>query len=145
MLKPATLDRKKKLRRRRFQAGSLQKRKSGKHWVWIGFWWQEGSRRAKTLGRAADMSKGDALAALADTLKPVNAEAVKPVERRWTVKELIEEAYLPYCRRKWKESTASTTEDRIEFHIVKDLGEIEIRHVTRDMLQRYLEKKAAKK
>ena len=51
MLKSATLNREvKKQRRRRYQAGSLQKRKNGKHWVWVGFWWEEGSRRAKTLG-----------------------------------------------------------------------------------------------
>ena len=92
MLKSATLDRKpKKLRRRRFQAGSLQKRKNGKHWVWIGFWWEEGSRRAKTLGKVMDMSKGDALAALGKLLQPINVEAVKPVERRWTLTELIDE------------------------------------------------------
>lgn len=142
MLKSATLDRKpKKLRRRRFQAGSLQKRKNGKHWVWIGFWWEDGSRRAKTLGKVMDMSKGDALAALGKLLQPINVEAVKPVERRWTLTELIDEAYIPYCIRKWKESTASTTQDRIQFHIVRDLGKMEIRNINRDMLQRYLERK----
>src|SRR5678815_42797 len=142
MLKSATLNREvKKQRRRRYQAGSLQKRKNGKHWVWIGFWWEEGSRRAKTLGKVMDMSKGDALAALGKLLQPVNVEAVKPVERRWTLSELIDEAYLPYCRRKWKESTADTTEDRIQYHIVRDLGKMEIRHVTRDILQRFLERK----
>ena len=142
MLKSATMNRTpRKQRRRRYQAGSLQKRKSGNHWVWIGFWWQDGSRRAKTFGKCSDMSKGDALAALAKELKEVNAEAIKPVERRWTVKELIDEAYLPYCRRKWKLSTAATTEDRIEFHIVRDLGKMAIRDVNREMLQRYLERK----
>src|SRR5262245_7235832 len=143
MLKSATLDRQpKKQRRRRYQAGSLQKRNNGKHWVWVGFWWQDGSRRGKTFGKCQDLSKGDALAALANELKEVNAEAVKPVERRWTLKELIDEAYIPYCRRKWKQSTAETTEDRIQYHIVRDLGKLEIRHITRDMLQRYIERKA---
>src|SRR6185503_940890 len=74
-------------------------------------------------------------------LKPVNAEAIKPIQRRWTVKELIDEGYLPYCRRKWKDSTAETTEDRIQYHIVRDLGKLAIRDITRDMLQRYLERK----
>lgn len=134
-----------KQRRRRFQNGSLQRRKSGKAWVWVAFWWDEGSRHGKTLGKCADMSKGDALLALSDLVKPVNKEAVKPVERRWTIKELIDEAYLPYCRRKWKDSTAETTEDRIQYHIVKDLGGMQIAHVTRDVLQRYLERKSSKK
>ena len=61
--------------------------------------------------------------------------------RRWTLTELIDEAHLPYCRRKCKESTAGTTEDRIRYHLVRDLGKLEIRNITRDMLQRYLEKK----
>jgi hypothetical protein len=68
-------------------------------------------------------------------------EAVKPVERRWTLTELIDEAYIPYCRHKWKESTAETTEDRIQYHIVRDLGKMEIRNINREMLQRYLERK----
>src|SRR5262245_11369765 len=130
-----------KKRRRRYQNGSLQKRKSGKAWMWVGFWWEGDSRRGKTIGKVADMSKGDALLALADLLKAQNIEAAKPIERRWTVKELIDESYLPYCRRKWKESTAATTEDRIEYHVVKDLGKMAIRDITRDLLQRYLEKK----
>src|SRR5262245_58218409 len=109
-----------KQRRRRFQNGSLQKRKSGKHWVWIAFWWEDGGRRGKTLGKCSEMTKSDALLAMSDLLKPLNAEAQKPIERRWTVKELIEESYLPYCRRKWKESTAGTTEDRIQYHFVRD-------------------------
>jgi len=134
-----------KQRRRRYQNGSLQKRKSGKNWVWLGFWWEDGSRRGKTLGKCADMTKSDALSALSDLLKSVNVEAAKPIERRWTLIELIDEAYLPYCRRKWKASTAETTEDRVQFHIVKDLGKLEIRHITRDLLQRYLERKTKAK
>jgi integrase len=142
MLKSVTIDRKpQKERRRRYQNGSLQKRKCGKHWAWVGFWWEGSSRRGKTLGKCADMTKGDALSALSELLKPVNVEAAKPVERRWTLKELIDEAYIPYCRRKWKESTAETTEDRIQYHLVRDMGKLEIRHITREMLQRYLEKK----
>jgi integrase len=131
-----------KQRRRRYQKGSLQKRRGGTTWTWIAFWWEDGSRRGKTLGKCSEMTKSDALLAMADLLKPLNAEAAKPVERRWTLTELVDEAYVPYCRRKWKESTADTTEDRIQFHIVKDLGKISLRDCTRDMLQRYLEKKA---
>ena len=95
----------------------------------------------KLWARSCTCRKGDALAALGKLLQPINVEAVKPVERRWTLTELIDEAYLPYCRRKWKESTAETTEDRIQYHIVRDLGKMEIRNINRDMLQRYLERK----
>jgi integrase len=142
VLKSVTIDRKPvKERRRRYQNGSLQKRKCGKYWCRVGYWWEGGSRRGKTLGKCADLTKGDAMTALSGLLKPINVEAARPVERRWTLKELIDEAYLPYCRRKWKESTAETTEDRIQHHLVRDLGKIEIRNITREILQRYLEKK----
>src|SRR5262245_52002847 len=48
---------KRKQRRRRYQNGSLQKRKSGKNWAWVAFWWEDGSRRGKTLGKCSEMSK----------------------------------------------------------------------------------------
>jgi integrase len=51
--------------------------------------------------------------------------------------------FLPFSRRKWKLSTASTTGDRIRKHIVTDLGSFQIQSVTRDLLQQYLEQKAA--
>src|SRR2546427_13252226 len=46
-------------------------------------------------------------------------------------------------RRKWKLSTAATTGDRIRKHILTDLGSLEIPSITRDLLQQYLEQKAA--
>ena|ERR1051326_4371936 len=51
--------------------------------------------------------------------------------------------FLPLSRRKWKLSTASTTVDRIRKHLITDLGSPDIPSVTRELLQRYLEQKAA--
>src|SRR5262249_38755731 len=55
----------------------------------------------------------------------------------------IRDSFLPFSRRKWKLSTASTTGDRIRKHITTDLGSLEIPSITRDLLQQYLEQKAA--
>jgi integrase len=128
--------------RRRFQRGSLQRRQSAGLLHWIGFWWDSGRRRSRILGPCSSMSRTQALTELAKTLEPINANAGEP-SRRWTVREWTKEVFLPFIRHKWKLSTASTTGDRIRRHIIGDLGSLELNSVTRDLLQRYLEQKAA--
>src|SRR6266481_2645458 len=71
--------------RRRFQRGSLQKRKSGGCWQWIAFWREDRRRRSQLLGPCSDMSRAEALVAIAKLLEPVNANAGKPIPRKWTV------------------------------------------------------------
>src|SRR5262245_13718053 len=112
-------------RRRRFQRGSLQKRKSGGCWHWIAFWWEDRRRRGHTLGPCSSMSRPEALAEMAKLLRPVNAHAGEPITRVWTVGDWIRDTFLPFSRRKWKLSTASTTGDRIRKHLIADLGVLE--------------------
>ena len=45
------------LRRRRFQKGSLQKRKSAGCWQWIAFWWEDHHRKSQVLGRSGESRK----------------------------------------------------------------------------------------
>src|SRR5215470_18177348 len=130
-------------RRRRFQRGSLQKRKSAGGLNWIAFWWQDGHRRSQTLGPCAQMTRREALAQMAKLLQPVNADAGKVLPRVWTLADWIRDGFLPFSRRHWKLSTASTTGDRIRKHILTDLGPLETASITRDLLQQYLEQKAA--
>src|SRR5262249_26734012 len=61
-------------RRRRFQRGSLQKRKSANGLNWIAFWWQDHHRRSQILGPCAEMTRPEALAQMAKLLQPVNAD-----------------------------------------------------------------------
>src|SRR5262245_57477938 len=89
-------------RRRRFQRGSLQKRKSAGGWNWIAFWWQGRQRRGQILGPCSTMSRPEALAAMAKLLQPVNANAGQWIPRIWTVAEWIRDTFLPVCRRRWK-------------------------------------------
>lgn len=39
-----------------------------------------------------------------------------------TVQEFLEQVYLRFYGGKWKESTSGTSENRIQHHIVKELG-----------------------
>jgi len=130
-------------RRRRFQRGSLQKRKSGGGLNWVAFWWQDHNRRSQILGPCAEMARPEALAEMAKLLQPVNANAGQVLPSVWTLADWIRDGFLPFSRRHWKLSTASTTGDRIRKHILTDLGPLETASITRDLLQQYLEQKAA--
>ena len=61
------------MRRKRFQKGSLQARKHGRHRVWVAAWWEAGSRRSKVLGRCSQMSKAEAESALSAMLRDINS------------------------------------------------------------------------
>src|SRR5262249_35137333 len=130
-------------RRRRFQRGSLQKRKSANGLNWIAFWWQDHRRRSQILGPCAEMTRPEALAQIAKLLQPVNADAGKVSPLVCTLADWIRDSFLPPSRRRWKLSTASTTGVRIRKHILTDLGTLEMPSITRDLLQQYLEQKAA--
>src|SRR5262245_7657848 len=133
-----------RLRRRRFQRGSLQKRKSGGCWNWIAFYWESRRRRGQILGPCSTMSRSEALGQMAQLLQPINQHAGEILPRVWTLGDWVRDIFLPFSGRKWKRSTASTTGDRIRAHIIADLGSLEIQSITRDLLQQYLEQKAAR-
>jgi hypothetical protein len=133
-----------RLRRRRFQHGSLQKRQSGGCWNWIAFWWESHHRRGQILGPCSTISRSEALAEMAKLVQPVNQHAGEILPRVWTLGDWIRDTFLPFSRRRWKLSTASTTGDRIRKHILTDLGPLEMASITRDLLQQYLEQKAAR-
>jgi integrase len=49
---------------------------------------------------------------------------------------------FPWYRRKWKHSTAQTSEDRIDHHLLKELGNKPLAAFTRTLLQDFLDAKA---
>jgi integrase len=130
------------MRRKRFQKGSLQQRKHGKHCVWVAFWWEDGSRRSKVLGRSSQMSKAAAESILSAMLRDVNSgmsQRVKPVS---TFEEFVEGVYLPFRRRSWKESTAGTSEQIVKSHLIPEFGKDLLQAIRREMLQDFLDRKA---
>src|SRR5262245_47216962 len=121
----------------RFQNPKVRKRGGS----WIGQWWEDGHRRKQTLGRIAKMSKGEAQAELGKILAPLNARQIPP-SQSWLFTEFVERIYLPFYRRKWKRSTAMTNEDRIQNHVLAELGTCTLGSFKRDELQDLLNRKA---
>ena len=103
----------------------------------------KGARRYSTLGWASEMNKGEADERRQEFMRGINggdrtAESARPT----TVKEFLEQVYLPFYRGKWKESTAGTSENRIQHHIVKELGGQRLEDLSLVPLQNFLDQKA---
>jgi integrase len=130
------------MRRKRFQKGSLQCRKHGRHRMWVAAWWEDGGRRSKVLGRCSQMGKGEAEQVLSNILRPINAGVANGPRPVHTFKQFVEDVYLPFARRGWKKSTETTTEKSIQCYLVKEFGTDILHSITRDRLQDFLEKKA---
>jgi len=130
------------MRRRRFQKGSLQSRKHGKHRVWVLFFYDEGGRTSKVLGRQSQMSKSEAEAVACAILREINAHrsgATRPV---YTFEQFVNEVYLPFGRRSWKQSTAGTAEQHVKTHLVSEFGGKLLHAIRREELQDFLDRKA---
>jgi integrase len=130
------------MRRKRFQKGSLQSRKHGRHRKWVVCWWEDGSRRSKVLGRCSQMPKGEAEAVLSDLLRTINSGATKGAKPVYTFKQFVEDVYLPFRRRSWKESTSGTSEQIVETHLVPEFGQSLLHAIRREELQDFLDRKA---
>jgi len=130
------------MRRKRYQKGSLQKRKHRRISVWVGLWWEGGSRRYKTLGRCSKISQGQAREELNKILQPLNrAVETRQDQPTFTLGQFIREKYLPFAERSWKESTAQTSKQRIIHHLAGVLGECALASIKREQLQGLLEEK----
>jgi integrase len=127
--------------RRRHQKGSLQKRKRATGWAWIGMWRDaQGRRLSRNLGKYPVVSKAEAQARLEQKMAEVNqGTAISP---EMTFGDFVRNVHLPFCRRKWKASTTSTSEQRLRFHLVSEFDSIELRKLRRNQLQDLLDKKA---
>ena len=130
------------MRRKRFQKGSLQARKHGRHRVWVASWWEDGSRRSKVLGLCSKMTKGEAEAAMAAILQPINEGTARGPRPVYTFGQFVEDVYLPHGRRGWKESTAGTSEQIIRKHLLPEFANDLLHTIRRDQLQDFLDRKA---
>ncbi len=122
--------------RKRFQQGNLFKRNG----TWVGQWWDDGHRRKRTLGSLNQMTKAQARIALAAIVEPINART-SGANPNCTLQDLVEGVFFPFYRRKWKRSTAGTTEDRIERHILTEFGSRALGTFNRDQLQDFIDRK----
>jgi integrase len=130
------------MRRKRFQKGSLQARKHGRHRVWLAFWWEDGSRRSKVLGLCSKMTNGDAESAMSAILQPINEGTSRGPRPVYTFERFVEDVYLPHGRHGWKESTAGTSEQIIKSHLVPEFRSEFLHTIRRERLQEFLDRKA---
>src|ERR1035437_9812257 len=116
---------------KRYQHGSLQRKKRGGRLVWLGFWYDNaGQRHSKTLGNVADTPKASAQAMLSLLVQPVN-ERRKVTE--YTFEHFVPEVFA-WKRRRWKESTRMSTEDRINRVLIPAFRTTRLSAFTRDKL-----------
>lgn len=130
------------MRRKRFQKGSLQVRKHGKHRVWVACWRENGNPKSKVLGKFSQINKGEAEAALSAILDPINKGIVQRANPIYTFEQFTEQVYLPFCRRTWKESTEGTSKQLIQTHLIPAFGKDLLHTIRREGLQDFLDRKA---
>ena len=126
------------MRRKRYQQGSLKVVRGR----WIAQWWEEGHRRNKTLGKLSQMTKSQARDELAAILVSIKAHHQAP-SNECTFGNFVEQTYLPFYRRKWKDSTAGSNEDRLKHHLTCEFAGRALGSFTRNELQDLLDRKAA--
>jgi integrase len=88
------------------------------------------------------MTKAEAEGALSAILREINCGRARGARTVYTFEQFLEEVYLPFCRRSWKESTAGTSEQIIQTHLVPPLGHSLIQVLRREELQDLLDEKA---
>jgi len=132
------------MKRRRYQKGSLQKRRHGKQRVRaVQYYDAEGHHRYHALGRMCDMNKTQAEQDQVAFMREINGGDAEPDRvRPVLVSEFVNQTFLPFYRGKWKGSTKDTSENRILFHIVGDLGNSQMETSTPTGLQAFLDCKA---
>ena len=130
------------MRRRRFQRGGLSQRKRNGRLYWYLQWREDGRPRSKELGPCAEISRAKAEVMRTAIMNPLNMGILKPTKPVYTLGQFIAAIYLPVSRRRWKVSTAMTTEATINAHLVPALGQELLEELTRVDLQGLLDQTA---
>ncbi|HEY6343535.1 MAG TPA: hypothetical protein VIY49_18725 [Bryobacteraceae bacterium] len=87
------------------------------------------------------MTEGAAWARLQEVLNPINETAGFRQTLPTDFKEYVTNVFLPQRRKKWKDSTDKTTTERFQAHLVPAFDGRQLRDLTRDRLQRFLDDK----
>ena len=131
------------MRRKRFQKGSLQARKHGRHRVWVAFWWEDGEPAMQDAGPSAPKCrKQKQKQFFPQFFRAINSGATQTARPVYTFEQFINDVYLPFCRRSWKESTAGTSEQIVKSHLVPEFGKTLLHAIRREELQDFLDRKA---
>ena len=81
---------------------------------------------------------------LADILRPINEAngRANKQQEMYTFERFCHSVYLPMFQRKWKGSTCDTETDRIEYHLVRELGPKRMKEISDEQLQQLLNERA---
>jgi integrase len=131
------------MRRRRFQNGGLSQRKRRGRLYWYLQWRENGQSRSKELGLISEITRAHAELKRPGDVNPNNKGILKPTKPIYTFERFIEDVYLPVKQRRWKVSTAMTTETVIRAHLIPCLGCRLLEQLTREDLQGLLDRTAA--
>lgn len=125
--------------RKRWQKGSVRKVGSS----WIGQYRdEEGRGRSKFLGKVSKMTKTGAKDELRKTVDSINAKHGTP--GNCMLGDFVQGVYLPFYKRKWKDSTISTNEDRLRRYLISEFARRPLSSFRRVELQDYLDAVAAR-
>jgi integrase len=125
--------------RKRYQSGRVVRSTDGRYW--IGKWREDGHDRSKILGKISKITKSKAREDLAEIVRSVNASANETMAKDITVKDFVENIFLPFYRRKWKRITNESRTDSITHYIVGVFGPRQLRSLTLDEMQQFLDDK----
>ena len=139
-------------RNRRFQHGSLFKR--GKRTkLWVARWWEEAIgpdgqlervRRSEVLGTVAEIpTRREAEQLLSERLRPVNRGEYRP-QSSWTLERFIQARWLPEVRPTVKYATKNHYEYVANVHLIPELGDMQLRLITRETVQSLLSRKRSR-
>jgi integrase len=131
-----------KRKRSRYQQGSLQVRNHGERKMWVLLYRDGQSKRYKTLGPVAGMTKSEAQREQARIIAEINTQR-HDAKGPMTFGTFVDDVALPFLRPKWKNSTKTTTENAIRTHLLAEFRETPLRELTLIRLQDFLLAKAA--
>jgi integrase len=137
-------------RKRCFQKGSLFKRGTRKK-VWVARWWEPvigpdnvpgRIRRSEVLGTVAEIAtKREAMQMLDDLLRKVNSGDFRP-QAVWTFRSFVEDRWKPEIFPTLKFSSQKFYENMINAHLNPVFGDTQLRLITKDAVQSFLNAKA---
>jgi integrase len=111
--------------------------------MWVLLYRDGNTRRYVTLGPASKLTKSQAQEKRDLHMKEVAAQHATAPNTHIRFATFVTDVALPFLRKKWKRSTAGTTVNRIEHHLVGELGRFEMRELSLQALQHFLHAKAA--
>jgi integrase len=88
------------------------------------------------------MSKSKAEQERDEIVREANSRNSATPDSEITFGSFVETIALPFCRSKWKRSTAATTENRIRHHLIAEFGEFRLAELRLKDLQMFLNRKA---